>query len=495
MNAALTCPQCGQHMTLDLQTDRVHCTHCGYVRPDEISALDSKEAAIEARGHEPSVSMLYAGDINPGAQAAFDSGQDALFAGNKEEALKAFRRAADFQNDFTDAHLWIARTSDDQQVKRDEIGIVLGLAPNNLEAMRMLLVLDGKMTPAQAAQTYHYNDQQVRQADSPVSAKVTELICPRCGGELTVNAALQRVECRFCGYTAPHPDFQSGAEQNLTVALLRRKAQPVRWNVGERVVMCQQCGAEQTVTADHLSERCRFCGSTAVIESDALGSFTQPEGLVPFTVSQADAHAAIDNALKGLGERLTNLLNGANNQIERGTVQNVYLPFWTFDIIGEATRVKRIGGDEVDRDTNTAAQQDLPVCAVKSPPTELTDHLAPFDFSAEIAYEPRWLANCPAQLYRIDFDAASLDARADFTHTLKAQYEQNLGDTLDARADRNHPVSIDLFTNITSMTFRLVLLPVWIATLVEHDGDVRLALVNGQSGAVALGKAHKPSAA
>jgi hypothetical protein len=38
---------------------------------------------------------------------------------------------------------------------------------------------------------------------------------------------------------------------------------------------------------------------------------------------------------------------------------------------------------------------------------------------------------------------------------------------------------------------RLVLLPVWVGTLVEADGDVRTALVNGQSGRVALGKAEK----
>jgi hypothetical protein len=42
------------------------------------------------------------------------------------------------------------------------------------------------------------------------------------------------------------------------------------------------------------------------------------------------------------------------------------------------------------------------------------------------------------------------------------------------------------------MSFSLVLMPVWIATLHERDGDTRLALVNGQSGQVALGKANKP---
>src|SRR5258708_7373624 len=287
MSTTLTCPQCGQHMTLDMQTDRVYCTHCGYVRPDDISGMGAKEAEVQARGQEPSVQFIYKGEIKPSALAAFESGQDALFAGSRDEALRSFQRAAEYQDDFTDAYLWIAKTSDDEQVKRDELGSVLALAPNDLEALRMLMVLDGKLTPEQAAQTYHYNDQQVQQAGGPVATNVTELLCPRCGGTLKVNDALQRVECRFCGYSAPRSEHLAGYEQNLTAALLPSKTQPIRWDVGQHVITCQQCGAEQTTMADHLSERCRFCGSTAVILSVALGSFTKPQGLIPFKVRQA----------------------------------------------------------------------------------------------------------------------------------------------------------------------------------------------------------------
>ncbi len=42
------------------------------------------------------------------------------------------------------------------------------------------------------------------------------------------------------------------------------------------------------------------------------------------------------------------------------------------------------------------------------------------------------------------------------------------------------------------MSFRLLLLPVWIATLSEVDGDTRPALVNGQTVRVVLGSARKP---
>src|SRR5258708_36057122 len=134
-------------MTLELQTDRVHCTHCGYVRTDDISGMGAKEAEVQSRGQEPAVQFIFKGEIKPTALAAFESGQDALFAGNREEALRCFQRAAEYQDEFTDAHLWIAKTSDDEQVKRNELGTVLALAPEDLEATRILLVLDGKLTP------------------------------------------------------------------------------------------------------------------------------------------------------------------------------------------------------------------------------------------------------------------------------------------------------------------------------------------------------------
>src|SRR5215472_11114011 len=115
---SLTCPQCGQRMTLDFKTDQVHCPHCGYIRPDEISGLEAKEQTVRAHGAAPPVELTYKGTINPGALAAFNSGQDALFEGDKAGALQHFRRAVDTMPEWTDAHLWIAKVTDDEQTKR-----------------------------------------------------------------------------------------------------------------------------------------------------------------------------------------------------------------------------------------------------------------------------------------------------------------------------------------------------------------------------------------
>ncbi|MEP7284446.1 MAG: hypothetical protein ABI947_01600 [Chloroflexota bacterium] len=482
------CPQCGQRMILELATSRIKCPHCGYVRPDEISGLEKKEETVKAQHHAEAIHFAFGGEIGAGAFAAFESGQDALAKGDRVAALECFQRSADYQPEFIDAHLWIAKTTDDVQLKRDELGIVLNDMPGHLEAMRMIMVLNGKLTPEQAAQTYHFNDQHVQQSASPVTAKTSALVCPNCGGDLTQNG--NKIECRFCGYSALQAKpLHTDDSQSLLMALLERKAQPTRWNVGQRVVKCQQCGAEQTLTAEKMSDRCRFCGSNRVVLSDALGSFEQPGELIPFSVDEALARESINSQLNGLGQRIMNVFNP--NKVKSEAIQGVYLPFWIFDVDIEVTRVKSRAFTEIDRANMIEMVNGIAVSGVKSPPLSLTTQLSPYNFAAAVYYEPKWLAKYPAQMYSVDFDAASLDAQTIASRMMKRKYDRTVEEAFEIKNDHNEKLVVTVFSNIQRMTFRLVLLPVWIATLIEDDGDIRLAVVNGQTGKTALGKASK----
>jgi hypothetical protein len=239
-----------------------------------------------------------------------------------------------------------------------------------------------------------------------------------------------------------------------------------------------------------MSQRCRFCGANAVIVTDAVGSFTQPEELVPFQLNEAQAEESVNHALKGLGERLMNLFG--HHQIERQTVEGVYLPFWIFDAMIEVTRVRTIDGIEKDRETMTDIRANVAVCAVKSPRPQLTKQLGSYDLTAAVHYEPKWLAKYPAQLYRIDFDAASLDAHAQAADLMRHKYARRVEEVQDYQS-RQHPEIILIYPQVQSMSFRLSLLPVWIATLNIAGGGERLAVVNGQTGKTALGQPQRTS--
>jgi hypothetical protein len=136
------------------------------------------------------------------------------------------------------------------------------------------------------------------------------------------------------------------------------------------------------------------------------------------------------------------------------------------------------------RETFTDALNNVPVCGVTMPTPTLTRKLGKFNLDEMVAYQPKLLAKYPAELYTIDFDKASLEAREAVSKAMQHKHNQReMGD---------EQMQISVFSNIQNMNFRLLLLPVWVATLTEADGDTRAALVNGQTGKVVLGKSQKP---
>jgi hypothetical protein len=230
-----------------------------------------------------------------------------------------------------------------------------------------------------------------------------------------------------------------------------------------------------------------------VIQRDALGSFEQPSAIIPFRVSRENAGAAIKERLQGVTERVKGWF--INNKVARASLSGYYLPFWVYDAMVEVTRTRidnrpsqdrlRIVVEPYTRQVFHDAQYDIEVCAVKSPPQHLTNQLGDYHLGDALDYAPELLAKYPAQLYSIDFDAAALEARSRVAAAMRLKYgARELSD--------NDEVTITVFTNVVQMGFRLVLAPVWVATLTEKDGDVRTALVNGQTGKVVLGKAQKP---
>src|SRR5207237_10190402 len=101
------------------------------------------------------------------------------------------------------------------------------------------------------------------------------------------------------------------------------------------------------------------------------------------------------------------------------------------------TETRTIGTVSSDS-TGMEFVDDIAVCAVKSPLPSLTAHLGPYDLSAVLPYEPKWLAKVPAQLYSVDLEAASLEARAAISHRLKAKHERQLAEARLANQYRTY---------------------------------------------------------
>ncbi|MDW8298187.1 MAG: TFIIB-type zinc ribbon-containing protein [Anaerolineae bacterium] len=482
-----TCPECGKRMILDFATGKVLCRSCGYVRPDEISQLDAKRQEIASRQPRQDVRLTYKGEVTPRAYAAFRTGHDLLQRGDRQGAHKAFLRACDYQPDFTDAHLWAAKTTDEPAVQREHLEHVLAREPSHDEAVRMLMVLDRRLTPQQA-ELLRAEQQPQEQVADQAQAQARPLLCPICGGHLTLDERFARVECAFCGHVAAYDAQRRKDGGLLSIALLQRKAQPQRWRVGSRLVTCQQCGAEHTLPATKLSARCRFCSSANVLLSDVLRSFVQPDVIVPFRNTPEAIRAVIEQALRRPAQRLANLFN--TNRIAHAALEGVYIPFWLFDAIVDVRQTRSFGVS-----SQTMTWQDIvsnvAIPAVQSPPARLLLQLAPFPMQGAVDYAPKWLAEYPAELYTVELDRASLEARSVITEQMRRKYPYEQADDSDDGNGRDRRERIYTLTQVANMIFSLALMPIWIATLIEVDGDVRLALVNDQTGEVVFGETHR----
>lgn len=117
---------------------------------------------------------------------------------------------------------------------------------------------------------------------------------------------------------------------------------------------------------------------------------------------------------------------------------------------------------------------DLPIPASRKLAKPLARLLLTFELAAVKSYDPRYLADWPAEVYDVPMGDASLDARGQAFQQMKRDLPNQLG-------------SIQLISTssagMTVESFKLVLLPVWM-TEVKHEGKDHLVLINGQNGEV-----------
>ena len=491
------CPRCGSVMTHDTTAAVFRCKVCGNVLDAPRETLEEASARLAARGQRPEVKLTHRGEVDKRALVIFETGQDKLWVDDQPAAIAQFKLALEIQADFADAHLWLAKLAADETTQRDHLGEILANDPGHHEALVRLMALDGRITEAELEDLLSrpHEPAPARMAADGVTTGTAALLCPNCGGQLEARDNGE-VVCRFCGQTLDLADL-SGldlAGDLLGAAMLERRARPVRWLIGSRLVHCSQCGAERTLMRDQMSAICAFCGSTHVVVQDALGAFDQPDGLIPFGVGEDAAKAAIRAALKGVGERLRGFVDGGN-QVVNAAVAGLYLPFWVFDALVEVTvtaqdkragmadqRRLQMGDTGYRRQTFRDGLTGLFIPAMTSPPRDLLAELGDFDMDTMRPYEPALLATHPAGLYTVEVDQASLDARSIASRRAR--------DRELASASSSEEISVTALP--VQMSFMLVLAPVWVCTLTERDGDLRTALVHGLTGDVVMGRAHPP---
>ncbi|MCA8880131.1 MAG: primosomal protein N' (replication factor Y) - superfamily II helicase [Rhodobacteraceae bacterium] len=322
--------------------------------------------------------------------------------------------------------------------------------------------------------------------------------CPSCGADLRYDPTGQQLKCDHCGHETaigaqgPWGAAASVREMDFRAAL---DATPGAVDYEEtRVLTCPSCGAQVEVDERIHAQVCPFC-ATPVVTETGRNRHIRPHGVLPFALGEAAARDAMG---RWLG-RLWFAPSGLQEFARRGRrMDGIYTPYWTFDAdtrshyAGErgtvyyTTRtVMRNGKPETVQVANIRWRpvqgqvkrffDDVLVLASRSLPDRFTAALPPWDLSRLVPYAAEYLAGFRAEAYTVEIGDGFHEARAQMDRIIERDVRFDIG------GDHQRIHRID--TDVANVTFKHVLLPIWVAAY-RYRGQAYRVVINGQTGRV-----------
>lgn len=320
--------------------------------------------------------------------------------------------------------------------------------------------------------------------------------CDVCGAELRFNPDTGSLTCDHCGaaeqITASPWDTSATTELDFKKALASEL--PDAEMEETRITKCDNCGAEvEFHEYDHATE-CPFCASPIVIGT-GTHRHIKPRAVMPFFLSEKAGRNAMNDWLG----RLWFAPNGLKQYARAGRkMQGIYVPYWTYDAdtksrysgqrgtIYYVTQTYKVEGKTQTRQvqkirwTNVSGRvarffDDILVLASTSLPKKYTDALMPWDLSALEPYNAEYLAGFRAEGYSVDLETGYIEARDVMNRRIERDVKFDIG------GDRQRISQLD--TTVKDVTFKHILLPVWMAAY-KYQGKTYRFVVNAQTGSV-----------
>jgi DNA-directed RNA polymerase subunit RPC12/RpoP len=334
--------------------------------------------------------------------------------------------------------------------------------------------------------------------------------CSNCGAKLQYDAATQSMACPYCGTKqAVQALSAQGASAPMAAAPPQAAVREIPIEDGMRLatrglgvqvqtINCKDCGATINVGQGERTTACAFCGSKQVLAQATNEQAIRPESLLPFRIPKEDANKRFGAWLGALWFRPNDLKKIAKVQEMGG----VYVPFWTFD--SQVTSrwsaergwhyyetehyTETVNGQTVHRSRQVQRTRwepasgvrsdffdDVLVCAGRALPNDLVEKFSTFDTKELVPYRPEFLAGWRAEAYALDLMPAWGVGQQKIARVQEGRCAGDIG------GDTHRGLSVG--NAFASVTFKHVLLPVWIAAY-RYNNKVYRFLVNGQTGEV-----------
>jgi DNA-directed RNA polymerase subunit RPC12/RpoP len=325
--------------------------------------------------------------------------------------------------------------------------------------------------------------------------------CPACGAKLDFNPSARALKCPYCGHVEQIKPADGAVEEHDFEAYLKHQTGVEKSAIPGRSqqVRCPGCGAMVLLEDKVATDRCPYCTTNLDNAPQSAAEMIPPESLLPFEIDERAARQAFGMWITARWFAPTELKTLA----DLGQLSGIYVPYWTYDSMTYTHYSGQRGDDyqdtesytETDANGNTVTRtrsvtrtrwtwvsgevqhffDDVLVCASKSLPDDLIYKLEPWDLNSLQGFKPEFLSGFKTERYAVDLQDGFGKARQMMDVTIRQLCCKDIGG--------DHQTLSEVKTQHLGVTFKHLLLPVWVASYRYRDTLYQI-LVNARTGEV-----------
>jgi len=326
--------------------------------------------------------------------------------------------------------------------------------------------------------------------------------CPSCGARLDFNPAVRGLHCPYCGYEEMivHTEAAEIVERDYLEYLDKEEAKGKILPGHSTETQCTGCGAVVLLDDKLATESCPFCAThLETTASQHAAAMIPPESVAPFAIDLRTARDNFTAWLSSLWFAPTELKKAA----ALGKFTGVYLPYWTYDAMTYTNYVGERGDDYTDTEYYTVTNangrsetrtrtvirtnwssvsgqvdtffDDVLIPASTSLTAERLKGLGGWKLKKLAPFDAAYLAGFQTERYAVGLKVGLKSAKAIMEPGIESLIRQDIGGDRQRIHDKR--------TRYSGITFKLLLLPAWIAAY-RWRGTVYQITVNGQTGLV-----------
>lgn len=330
----------------------------------------------------------------------------------------------------------------------------------------------------------------------PATPAVRQFPCKQCGANLVFAPGTTCLKCPYCG-TENEIAGDGPAVEELDFRAQMAQMQATAPTQETLAVRCNACGAETDLSHNVVADKCPFCGA-AIVAVAASKRMIKPGAVLPFVITRAQAENAFAKWVSSLWFAPSNLARLA----QRARIDGAYVPAWTYDSNTDSFYSGQRGDDYWATETYSTMENgrsvtrtrqvrrtrwhsvsgrvgvnfdDVLILATRSLPQKQSQALEPWDLKALVPYRDEYLSGFAAETYSIGLDEGFNLATAVMDQGIRQSVNRDIGG--------DHQRIDSLRTQYLTITFKSILLPMWISAYRYGDRPFRF-LVNARSGEV-----------